>query len=60
MMDQPELVTQKFDKIIDNIERAKRNMQKGNLRGAAGDVHFLIDNAYEAMYLLEAEIHEND
>ena len=52
----PELVLNRLDKAMANIERTKQSIQSGNLLGAKGDIHFIIENAQEALYLLEAEI----
>ncbi|MCM3109939.1 hypothetical protein [Lederbergia lenta] len=52
------MVTQKIMKIKDSQLRAMSNYGKGNKLAALGDVHFILDNAKELVYLLTEEIRE--
>lgn len=60
MRSESTLTMQKLDKIILSISKAKHNLNHNNKKGALGDIHYIIDNAYEAMYLLEAEMENED
>ena len=52
------LSEEKLHKVRLSLERALENISIGNKIAAKGDIHFIIDRAYEALYLLEAEIDE--
>lgn len=52
------LSEEKLHKVRLSLEMALENISIGNKRAAKGDIHFIIDRAYEALYLLEAELDE--
>jgi hypothetical protein len=52
------LATEKIHKAFDSLNRALRNIEKGNKREAVGDLHYAQENAEEACYLLLAELEE--
>lgn len=49
-----DLINKKYEKLLDSIYRSVNNIRKGNLRGAIGDVHYILDNAKEIEMILKA------
>ncbi|EME72273.1 hypothetical protein BSONL12_23285 [Bacillus sonorensis L12] len=55
-----EIVFQKMKKILDSHSRALHDMKQGDFRRAIGDLHFVIENAQEATYILNELIEERE
>lgn len=52
------LATKKIKKAIKNLEKALHNIEEGNKRLAVGDCDFSKENSQEAIYILLAEIEQ--
>ncbi|MDI3411754.1 hypothetical protein QKW52_22200 [Bacillus sonorensis] len=55
-----EIVFQKMKKILDSHSRALHDMKQGDFRRAIGDLHFVIENAQEATYILNELVEERE
>lgn len=54
------LVNEQIDKLLSSLERFQGNLENGNKRAAIGDMDFVRDRAISIVYLLLAEIEEED
>lgn len=55
-----ELSEKKIRKAMDSLERALHNIKNGNKRLAIGDLDFVKENSQEAIWILLAEIEEEE
>lgn len=55
-----ELVFKKMGKILDSHTRASKNLKQSDYRRVIGDLHFVIENAQEIVYILNELIREKE
>lgn len=55
-----ELVFKKMCKILDSHKRASKNLKQNDYRRVIGDLHFVIENAQEIVYILNELIEEKE
>jgi len=53
-------VNEQFEKLLNSLERFQNNLENGNKRVAIGDMDFIQDRATSIIYLLLAEIEEEN
>jgi hypothetical protein len=54
------LAKKKIHKAMESLQRALDNLEKGEKRIAVGDLNFVKENAQEAIWILIAEIEEEN
>ncbi|GIN22574.1 hypothetical protein [Siminovitchia fordii] len=54
------IIEEKFWKIIDSCKRGVDNYKANNKKAVVGDVHFILENAQEIIYILTDQLSKRD